>query len=248
MTLPESFHAYTPLHALSVGACGLGVLMLVVTGNAMAHTLRERQVRVVWVAFVVLVQTLNVGYYLMPARLDPAGSFPLQLCDIAGWIAAVALSVRVRWLRTVLFYFGFGLCTQAFVTPTLSEGPAMPKFWLFWLTHAQIVGSALYDFVVLRYRPSWRDYGVISLLLLAYGAVVLPIDIIWGLNYGYAGPVEPSKPTIIQSLGPWPLRLVWMWAIAQTMFAVLTVVGRAAPGRDPSARPGRVLASPPTCQ
>lgn len=227
--LPDTFQPYSLMHALSAGACGLGVLALVLMGRSLARTAKERQVRAVWIAFVVLVQSSNVGFYLLPARFDPAVSFPLQLCDIAGWLAAVALVLRVRWLRTCLFYFGFGLCTQAFLTPTLTEGPGLAKFWLFWLTHAQIVGSALYDLVVLGYRPSWRDYLVNSVVLLCYGAVVIPLDACCGWNYGYAGATEPHSPTLVQALGPWPLRLIWMWLIAQTMFAVLTVVGMAIP-------------------
>jgi hypothetical integral membrane protein (TIGR02206 family) len=233
MNLPETFQPFTPLHALSVAACGLAIAGVVAVGTRLLHVEKEKHVRAAWVAFVVVVQAMNVAFYLLPGHYDPAISLPLQVCDLAGWVAALALTFRTRWLRTALYYFGIGLCTQAFFTPTVTDGPALPRFWLFWITHTQIAGSALYDFIVLGYRPTWRDYLVNSGLLLAYGAIVIPLDIATGWNYGYVGPTQPERPTVIQSLGPWPLRLVWIWMIAQTAFAVLTVIGRVIPWRPP---------------
>ena len=42
----------------------------------------------------------------------------------------------------------------------------------------------------------------------AYVAVVLPIDILLGANYGFVGKSRPLNPSIVDLLGPWPERLL----------------------------------------
>ncbi|MBL9001397.1 MAG: TIGR02206 family membrane protein [Phycisphaerae bacterium] len=233
MTLPETFQPMSVLHAISAAGCALLVGVVIAAGRRAGRRYAEPRIRRAWVAFVIVGQLINMAYYLAPSRFDWAWSLPLQLCDIAGWLAAWALISAHRWPRTALYYFGFGLCTQAFITPTLTEGPFHPRYWLFWITHAQIIGSALYDFIVRGYRPTWRDYGVVSIVFVAYGALVTPLNITFGWNYGYIGPSVPGKPTLIQSLGPWPLRMLWVWLIAQGAFALLTMIGGCfAPIRD----------------
>jgi uncharacterized membrane protein YwaF len=42
----------------------------------------------------------------------------------------------------------------------------------------------------------------------AYVAVVLPIDLMLGANYGFVGQSKPLNPSIVDLLGPWPERLL----------------------------------------
>jgi lipopolysaccharide transport system permease protein len=38
------------------------------------------------------------------------------------------------------------------------------------------------------------------------------INVTFGLNYGYLGRSDPGQPTILDLLGPWPLRVVYLLA------------------------------------
>ncbi|MBS0198148.1 MAG: TIGR02206 family membrane protein [Planctomycetes bacterium] len=222
--MPEqAFLAFSPMHAVTVAVCVCVIAAFCFAGRRAG--LAEPRVRMAWVIWVYVLQTANVVYFALPPRLSLGVSLPLHFCDLAGWFAAVALHLgdRARWLRTTLFYWGLCMCTQAFVTPTLHEGPGTLRFWLFWGSHTQIIGSALYEVIVLKYRPSWRDFRTVVVVNAVYAALILPFDALTGFNYGYIGPTAPDAPTLVDKLGPWPLRVVWMWAIVHAAFALLTV-------------------------
>ena len=147
------------------------------------------------------------GWWMLPSHFDPAGSWPLQLCDLTALIAALVLLTGWRPLRALLYFWGFGLNTQGLITPLVRAGPIHIEFWFFWISHAMIIIAALHDLIVNRFRPRWRDCLLAIAASAAYLAIVLPIDIAWDLNYGYVGNKQPKGPTIIDALGPWPLRI-----------------------------------------
>jgi uncharacterized membrane protein YwaF len=53
---------------------------------------------------------------------------------------------------------------------------------------------------------------------------MLAVNVPLGVNYGYVGRAEPEHPTVIQSLGPWPLRLVWMALIVEAVFVAMWAI------------------------
>lgn len=206
-------------------ALGFGALMLftIVAGVQALHAGREPAYRRGLAAFIGLWQAASIVWWLLPRNLDWSRSLPLQLCDLAGPIAAIALFTQRRWARVLLFYWGLGLCSQAFVTPVNHSGPASLHYWFFWVNHAQIVGAALYDIIVLRYRPTLRD-GIFAFgSTLVYAAVVLPLDLAFGWNYGYLGRELAQPGTLIEWLGPWPWRLAALGGIVALLFALMTV-------------------------
>ena len=175
------------------------------------------------------------------ADYDATTDWPLQLCHWTAAFCALSLVAPARTLRTLAFFWGLALCTQALITPNLTDGPATWPFWFFWSTHAMCVGVPLYDVLARRYRPSWRDYAIACLAAAAYVAIVLPIDLATGWNYGFVGPSRPEVATLVDVLGPWPRRLVFIFAIAAAAMAALMlpwVAGRLTRTRGPS-RPAR---------
>jgi uncharacterized membrane protein YwaF len=59
---------------------------------------------------------------------------PLHICGLNGVIAPLALLTLNRWLRATLYFWAFGLTSQAFIQPNLTTGPAVPVFWCFGLS------------------------------------------------------------------------------------------------------------------
>lgn len=220
----DAFTPYTLFHLVTAGLMGLMMLAAALAGRTWRGTEREIRLRHMWAWSTIGWQLMAIAYWAQPSHFDLQESLPLQLCDVAAWIAPLALLTQKRWLRAVLYFWAIGLSTQAFFTPILQEGIGHPKFWYFWIGHTQIVGSAIYDVVALGFRPRAKDflYGVLANL--AFFSVVMPLDLMFGLNYGFVGDMEPENPTLISELGPWPLRVLWMALIVHGVMLVLWLV------------------------
>ncbi|MDQ7014014.1 MAG: TIGR02206 family membrane protein [Planctomycetota bacterium] len=183
----------------------------------------EWRLRLIWAWTTIAWQTMATVWYLLPRNFDWYESLPLHLCDLAAWVAPFALLTQKRWLRTLLYFWGIGLSTQAFLTPVVEGGHGDFRYWLFFIGHTQIVGSAIYDVVVLGYRPNLRDWGVVTLLSLAWIVPVTAFNLLMDVNYGYTGRMTPGGTTVLDYLGPWPWRLGTMFVLTQVLWGVVCV-------------------------
>jgi len=125
-----------------------------------------------------------------------------------------------RILRATLYFWTFALTLQAFIQPALVAGPATAVFWFFFLAHGIVLACALYDLLVLGFRPLWADLPRVYLFSGAYVVAVAAANAWLGANYAYIGdPAPPLKvPPFIDALGPWPLRAIIVLALAAASF------------------------------
>lgn len=179
-----------------------------------------------WAYLAAWVTTYT--FLLFPPLHEPAKTYPLQLCHLTSAADALLLIRGWRGLRPIVYFWGLALSTQALITPTLTEGPAIYPFWFFWASHGMIVGVAFYDMFARGYRPTLHDYGIACAAAAGYVALVLPLNLAFGWNYGFVGPSKPDVPTILDALGPWPERLVLIVAIAAGAMALLLLPWRLA--------------------
>jgi hypothetical integral membrane protein (TIGR02206 family) len=166
---------------------------------------------------------------LGPGRGAPDGDLPFHLCRVAPWVAVIALLTMRRPWRAILYFWGLGLCFQGFVTPLRSPGLASPKleFWLFWIGHLQIVGSATYDLVVHHFRPTFADFRTAVFAGWVYGAVVIPLNLILGADYGYLGRTPAYKTrNIIDRFPPWPWRTLCILLLVHAWLTLYWIVWR----------------------
>jgi hypothetical integral membrane protein (TIGR02206 family) len=217
----HSFHAFTTAHAVVLGtfafvtatACALGA-----RGRGSAWLRRaEVTLGVAMLAFWVVTPV----YWILPPNYTLEEAIPIHMCDLTGIIAPLVLLTRQRTLRTLLYFWGLGLSINGMLTPVLEEGPVYLRFWLFWLTHASTIGVAIYDLVAHRYRPALRDCVVAIGWCAAWLVTVLVIDLSLGVNYGYVGNVTPKRPTVIDGLGPWPIRVYKMTVAVIGLFLTM---------------------------
>ena len=117
-------------------------------------------------------------------------------------------------MHALAYFWGVALSSQALVTPDLAGGPSTLGFWAFWVYHLFVVGSGIYAVTVRAFRPAWRDLRLAILAGLTYAIPVFALDAALELNYGYLGRSNPGQPTLIDLLGSWPLRVVFMVALA----------------------------------
>lgn len=223
-----TFRPFGWMHALSlawtlgamVAACWLGRRWL-----ARGRYDLEQRLASAWGGFCLCVNVWSIVFWSLPGQFNVRESLPLQLCDIACLIAPLVLltgdRAGVRWARTLVFFWGIGLSTQAFFTPTLLEGPGHMKYYLFWLVHLAIVGTAVYDIAVRRYRPTVRDLLVAIAATLVWAIGVFFLNTAIGSNYGYIGNTTPEAPTIIDRIGPWPQRVFILTGIVIALFVAM---------------------------
>jgi len=220
----RTFWPYTRDHWIALAVTAVVTVGLSWLGARWRGTPKGRTLHEGWTWFVIVVQVLSLYYYVWHRGFSWETSLPLEICDLAGMVSVVALWTGRRVPTLILYYWAFALTTNAFVTPILRQGPENLRYYVFWITHIVILASAVYVVVVQRFRPRGWDFGMITLVMCLYGAVVIPLDVIMEFNYGFVGDSKPDTPTAVDILGPWPLRLVWMFLAVHGLFLLLTVV------------------------
>ena len=221
LDLINDYHAFSANHFLVLTAFTIATTVACAVGikhRGSPHLRRAERVAG-WV--MLALWSVTTAYWLLPANYGIGISLPLHMCDLTGILAPVVLLTPFRWPRTLLYFWGLGLSINGILTPILDYGPWHVTFWLYWLTHVSIIGTAVYDLIARGYRPNFRD------CLLAIGAcaiwlaTVLAINLSLDLNYGYVGNVTPERPTVIHTLGPWPLRVYKMIVAVLARFIVM---------------------------
>lgn len=216
----ETFQPFSLTHALVLLAIALLTGLFVHAGRRQAAAAPWRFAGALAIINVILWIAAH-GWWLMPPRLDLATTLPLQLCHLTALIASAALLTRRQSLRALLYFWGFGLSTQALLTPGLTDPPASIWFWAFWAQHGFVIAAASYDVAVRKFRPSWRDYLLVCRLTLLYALAVSSVNLRIGANYGFVGNSRPETPSVINLLGPWPGRLVVIVLLVAAVMALL---------------------------
>ncbi len=196
------------LYVITVTWCALTVAGLVFLGLWARSEKWCRGLEIAVGSFGLVFFLSKVTWFSLPANADKP-YIPLHLCNLAEIAGYISLLTRWYWLRPVLYFWSLG-AIQAFVTPEMREGPVTPEYWFFWGSHAMIFAMTAYEIFAAGFRPSLRDFGIILLASVIYLAVVFPLNLLIGSNFGYVGPERPNVPSLIDFLGPWPLRVLWM--------------------------------------
>lgn len=228
----DTFTQFSAFHLLCVAVCVVAVVIVCGVGRRLllqGQIARESRFCSALGGSMGVIAIGYTAYFLAPSNFSWQRSLPLQFCDLLVLLAPLALLTSVRWIRTLVVFWGIGLSTQAFVSPIVRVGYTHTYFWLFWGSHLAIVMAAAYLFTVHRYRATGRDLLTVTAAMVIYTAAIVPLNIAIDANYGFAGRTKPDAATIMDVLGPWPLRLVWMFLIQQTLMVVLWLVLRERP-------------------
>jgi hypothetical integral membrane protein (TIGR02206 family) len=228
------FAPFSPVHAAVVAVATLVTIVAVRRRRRLAGTPAAEQLdallAVIGIANWLAYQGYGAFRVASAWGTPEAGKYtieyalPLQVCDIASLLAPLMWLTNRRLLSVLVYFWGLGLSSQAFLTPTVRSGPATAEFWFFFIAHWMIVGGALYEVFGRGFRPTWRDWRMAVGLSLVYLAVILPIDLALSYNFGYVGrPREGAPRTMADALGPWPLRIVWMALLGVTAMTLTMV-------------------------
>jgi hypothetical integral membrane protein (TIGR02206 family) len=218
------FRAFTATHYLTVAGCAAVIVGVVWTGIYLrrAHGAdAERHWRWALAAFCLGIYSAYQIWLWQPENFGWTVTLPLEFCDLAMLVAAGVLLTGAPWLRGLLYFWTWVFVLQAFLTPVLQKGPATVDFWLFWLAHGAIVGASVYDLAVGKFRPTFADAVRSYVISIFYAVALVVLDNLTGWNYGYVGPAKPGSPTLLDALGGYPLRLLWMAFLTAAGFALV---------------------------
>ncbi len=200
----DTFEKGTLTHGLVLAASVLLIGLVVLTSRRLRSKDPKRaQAMRWWMGIAVLLFEILHNVYWLGLREEGFNlkeSLPLHICDVAGLIAAAALLFPSRRIVTILYFWGVGLSSLAFVVPVITKGPAYVEFWTFWASHLLIVGGAVFFVLAEGYRPRLKDLFFALTVTFAYIMLLLVIDIAIDANYGYVG--RESEATGF--LGAWP--------------------------------------------
>jgi len=215
----REFAAYGPSHLAVLTLFAVGAVGLVLLGRRQSPSagLRfSRMLAVLLLALEVLTQT-----YAFTA-LDVKDALPLQLSDLAGFVAIYALWSHRQWSFWLVYYWGLTLSVQALVSPAL-QGPDFPslKFQAFWWVHIVTVWAAIYLTWGMRMRPNWAGYRFALLVTVCWAAVVLVINHFAGTNFGFLNRKPPTE-SLLNAFGPWPWYLLVAFALVLAVWALIT--------------------------
>ena len=217
----DEFTPYGTSHRLIALLLVVGVVALVALGRTRRDTVAaDRDARafaLLTLAFVLPLQVVA----LTRSGFDVDRTLPLQLCDLAAFVAPFALWTRRAWAVGLTYYWGLTLTTQAVITPDLSADFPDPVFVLFWGMHLLIVWAAVYLTWGLGLAPDWRGYRATVAVTVGWAMSVSVFNLATGSNYGYLNR-KPAAASILDYLGDWPVYVLAEIVIVLTVWALMT--------------------------
>lgn len=221
MAHPTPFEIGSAIHIVTLFSSALLVVATIhLTRKHRGNPRITGTIRAVVISGCLLSWVLSNGFWLQPGLFAWERSLPLHFCNLANLIGAVAIWKQARAAQSLLYFWSFGLCVWAMLTPALRDGPNTLWFWLFWSYHVFIFISVA---VVLTdgFRPEWKDFRQSLALTLGYMFLIAAVNALTGWNYGFVGEGMPLQPSPMDFLGPYPLRLIWIALIGTAIFAFL---------------------------
>jgi hypothetical integral membrane protein (TIGR02206 family) len=144
-------------------------------------------------------------------------NLPLQLCDAAVWLAALACLTAIPAVVEFAWFAGLAGAGMALLTPDLiAPWPSYPAIYFF-AAHGGIAISMSALVLGGRWkfprRAVWRSFA----LLLIYAVLVGIIDFASGSNYMFLVH-KPASASPLDRMGPWPWYLVSAAATGLMLF------------------------------
>lgn len=166
----------------------------------------------------------SVAAYLALAawsgEIGPLDFLPFHLCDLAIFVAVLALLTQNRFACEVLYYWALAGTTLAILTPDVSGSFPDWRWLAYFTTHGLVVVSATTLVFGLDRTPRPGSAGRVFLTTLAYAAIVAAVDAATGANFLYLAR-KPAGPTLLDWFGPWPVYIGVAAGVAWVLFRLL---------------------------
>ncbi len=201
------------------------ILATVVVATVLCLSARSRPGRLVTpVAAVmgvllVLSEAAWIAWLIVHRAWSLDVGLPLQVCDAATLLAAVALWTRARQLVELTYFWACAGTVQALITPDVPEPYPSFVYFQYYISHGLVVAAALFLVIGLRISPARGAVVRASMLTLGYAAAVGLVDAVTGGDYMFLR-APPPTPSLLDLMGGWP----WYLATATMLGVVLFVL------------------------
>jgi uncharacterized membrane protein YwaF len=116
----DTFVPYGGLHALALVICAVAIATP--AGFASLFDRKPETILRGGLAALAVAYWLAYNIWWNWHGLDPRTGLPLQLCDVNGLFAPLALLTGWRAARAALYFWTAALTVQAFIQPALAAG------------------------------------------------------------------------------------------------------------------------------
>ena len=148
---------------------------------------------------------------------------PLHVCSIMVWLGALMLVTKSYSIYEFMYFIGIGGALQALLTPDIGiYGFPHFRFFQTFISHGLIVTSAIYMTVVEGFRPTWKSFVRVAVLMNVYMVIVFFINSAIGSNYLMING-KPATASILDLLPPWPIYIVYMEVLGVITFLLLYI-------------------------
>lgn len=177
-----------------------------------------------------------LGMAISTGAVGPLDFLPLHLCDMAIFVAIVALLTLNQQAFEVLYYWAFAGTTLAIVTPDVAGGFPDWRWAAYFAAHGLVVVSAATLVFGLGRTPRPGSSRRVLLWTIAYAAVVAVVNLLTGANFLYLAR-KPAQPTLLDAFGPWPVYIGVAALVALALFTLLELPFRLIRAREAGRRP-----------
>lgn len=212
----EQFVTYSLEHGLSILAVAIFGWWFVRRGATVWSDDQRWRYAIILAIVLYGTQLFKVFIRLYLGNFDKTTDLPLELCNLLPLFMIIALVTRSRLLLSIIFFWILGGTSQANVTPTLRNVLPHYEAIRYWAIHMGLPILAIYSWVVLGFRYTFKDVVRSALALNVLAAVIYPLNLALGSNYLFLMG-KPDGTTIYDLLGPWP------WYIMSIEFVMLVV-------------------------
>jgi hypothetical integral membrane protein (TIGR02206 family) len=146
-------------------------------------------------------------------------SLPMHLCDWSAIVVMITLVTRRYWAFELAYFWGLAGPLHALITPVIKYDFPNLNFVLFFLYHSSVIIGVAYLIFSLKMSPQRGAVIRAFIRSQVYLITALIVDILLQSNYGYLLR-KPSGSTLFDYLGPWPLYIIALEAIALASYLI----------------------------
>jgi len=206
------FKLFGKLHLIA-----LGVIVAINVGLALWKPKKEstrKAIRTGMAAAFVANEGLMHYWHVRTGQWSHKTVLPLHLCGAMIYTNCYLLVKPNDELFQMSYYLSVPGAMQALVTPDagIYELPHFRAVTTF-VAHGLLVTAPIYMATVEGYRPRAQSIPKAVKLLNLLGAPMLLVNRVMGSNYMFINR-KPDTPSLLDKLGPWPVYLIWLEALA----------------------------------
>lgn len=216
--MERPFQLFGPSHLGALAATLL--LAAALTRIARREPAHARSIERALAVLLLSATALYIAIELASGEATLWSFLPFHLCDLAIFVAVIALFTRDRLACETVYSWGFSGTLLAMVTPDLATDiPGRDYFFYFGLHAGVVVAAAALTFGAGLHPRPWAPVRV-WLLTSAYAGVIALFNLAFDTNYMYLC-ARPDQPSPLDWFGPWPAYILVADLVALALFSLL---------------------------